>query len=369
MKRIKKMLFIFLIGFVFLESPKALEEKKFYVDNGEKRCGNVISEVYIPNSLSYDGEEVSLYCEFKNPEKALKVVNDNYSNLLEEYSIYENITKDNYENIYSKLLSIEEENIENENLRNLFEFFDIYENTFTNQIIRSLVNKQKISTNMDINNYSRENDEVKQEINNLIPLYANKLSLNSSQTFAISKSKSGMRTNKALAYAEKYATNPNSVDYEVYDADCTNFVSQIVYESGVSQVVGINRSFGWWHMKNALVHTNSFSWSKAADFVNYWGADYKNHDFATFTSKLYLGDVIGYDKTNDGSVDHLGFVTARSQQQYSYIFSNGNHKIYYYDIKIAQHTSNYNDWTSGLRCNWEKMSEYSDIMFYMVRFW
>lgn len=83
----------------------------------------------------------------------------------------------------------------------------------------------------------------------------------------------------AIAYAEKYATSPNTGAYYYFrNGDCANFVSQILEAGGIKQEVYSETWKGWWHTTGNLhipfissEHKHSEAWSMVIPFARYMG--------------------------------------------------------------------------------------------------
>ena len=69
------------------------------------------------------------------------------------------------------------------------------------------------------------------------------------------------------------------------------------------------------------------------------GVVYSTTNHNSFKSNIKKGSFIVADYENDGDWDHCGFVTDKTSNDY----------------KVAQHTSNYNAWTSTSTNNWDKV--------------
>ena len=86
----------------------------------------------------------------------------------------------------------------------------------------------------------------------------------------------------AVQYANQHALSPNTPWYPVFGEDCTNFVSQAVYNGGFPMVYGTSPS--WWEHSSYNTHTGiwSYSWSHgwavAGDYrqflINYYPGGY-----------------------------------------------------------------------------------------------
>ncbi|MDO4854719.1 MAG: amidase domain-containing protein [Coriobacteriia bacterium] len=142
---------------------------------------------------------------------------------------------------------------------------------------------------------------------------------------------------KAIAYAKKYADEPNRGKYGYCEGrDCANFASQIL-EAG-----GIKQTSKWWHKNSNGKQTQSDDWVTANGFAKYFGVGYKTHSPSAFSSHLKAGDLIGTSFVSDGKWNHIGFVTAVGSKK------NGS-----YDYQVAQHSKNYVAWTSSKINSWE----------------
>jgi len=119
----------------------------------------------------------------------------------------------------------------------------------------------------------------------------------------------------AVAYAQQWATapppyNPKYVDFTVYGGDCTNFVSQAIYEGGGALMVG-DGTYGWYF--------NSID-----DYAAAWTGVYYLFKFVTqYTDfpvgpegcqipvdQALVGDVIQYSWEGDNYWDHSVMIVA-----------------------------------------------------------
>jgi hypothetical protein len=112
----------------------------------------------------------------------------------------------------------------------------------------------------------------------------------------------------AVQYAERWwnTYNPN---YEKFEVDCTNFISQCLHAGGATMSGYPSRSKGWW-MKNG---SWSYSWSVAHALQLYLGN--ANNGLRAVQKEnvkdLMLGDVIFYDFEGDGRYNHSTIVVAK----------------------------------------------------------
>lgn len=169
---------------------------------------------------------------------------------------------------------------------------------------------------------------------------------------------------KGVNYATKYATSPNVTKYSTCTkGDCANFVSQIKYAGGVPKYLTYGESGAWnYQVVSAATYPKlnySARWSVADSFVKFFGVknkwktgayDNKRTAFIKFAAATKKGSFIAYDKTNDGSWNHCGFVTAvKSSATIDYLGSK------YKDFKVAQHTKMYHKWVSDSGNGWETL--------------
>ncbi|TCD53786.1 hypothetical protein EJ419_07410 [Alloscardovia theropitheci] len=295
------------------------------------------------NSYNFLSEKFSLLDTYKSPEAAKKTFTDKYTTaitkLQQQYSLPA-LTEDTATLYKNTLVSHSNSTVDSQEI---LEFLDLYENKSENaEIIRNLI---AVAHSYEIGEVSKRQAvetarmlvPTKQENGNDRPYYPDR--------------NSGINLAAARAYAAKYAVNANQ-QYGVMkrgwgpwieDADCTNFASQILHAGGIGMVYG-NKDQGWW-WRGADENNHSVSWVNANVFKNYMGSGYHVKDWNAFVVYVRDGDFIGVDFSNDGSVDHIGFVYQKS----------GNR------LRIAQHTRNYLDWNG----HWPDSSHKG--MYYRVR--
>jgi len=117
----------------------------------------------------------------------------------------------------------------------------------------------------------------------------------------------------AVSYAHKYATNPNPNYFyftgEVYGGDCTNFVSQAIYEGGnASMAYSVDEGIGtvgWYYTD---VNHRASAWvdvTKLHEFITqYWVWPEGPEGSEVSQTEASPGDLIQMDWTNDGVWDH-----------------------------------------------------------------
>lgn len=305
-------------------------------------------------TIIIDNVENPLYCTFENNEAALEKLHEAVPEILEEISSefsLEKLNSTNWEYYKYGALNLpttsqfsSDNNLQKQTLN---EFFDIYENKEKNDTIKAIVNAPSThsasqSTTFDLGMMLPTYAPLAQQSENMIKVQ------NQIMPFALPNIEA------AVSYAERYAVNPNKDGYGIAkggitklwaDMDCTNFVSQILEASGVGQAVYSSDTMGWWHKKNGSNHTYSVSWINSDTFARYMGVGYSTTNHKDFANNIARGDFISLDHTNDGSWDHMGFVTAIGNEL---CYETGVYRNY----KVAQHTSNYHEWANDT--NWPK---------------
>lgn len=302
-------------------------------------------------TITVNGIENPLYCTFADRNEALSDIKIEAADILSEISStfsLEEINANNWEEYFTGLynLPVESEfaHDTNQQRNKLVAFFDLFENYQKNDEISSYV-EQSLTKNKV---YASRDDAF--TLGMMLPYYA-PLAQNSENTInvqqLIASTYALPNMTAAINYARQYAVNPNKNEYGIAKGgpfnlitmDCTNFVSQILEKSGVQQVVYDSDTMGWWHKNNGR-HTYSASWISADIFARYMGVGFRTTNHTEFSSIIDKGDFIASDPGNDGSWDHMGFVTNKDCT-YRY-YSNGD----YYNYEVAQHTENYLKWAT-----------------------
>lgn len=323
--------------------------------------------------ISLRGITNKMFIEFDSQEEALHKVKSRCSDILDKIKGQYNLDdlseinwQDYYDGLYSiiddagDVLDISETDYEYRFLR---AFFDIYENKFKNDKVDELSFIDLSSKAMD----NREEKTVNEVIANNLPYQSNFSreyfeKLNVSEDYISGSNKTieeknnselrvAINVEPAVPYAYAHATTPNTPNYYYFShGDCTNFVSQILEASGVSQEVYDSVHSGWWHKYNPDAwwdkHTHSRSWTVADTFARYMGIVLTTTNHKDFSTNIFRGSIIAGDWTDDGDWNHMAFVTTTD----NYIGSYG-----YRDYKVAQHTSNYHLWISNADNNWENV--------------
>ena len=149
---------------------------------------------------------------------------------------------------------------------------------------------------------------------------------------------------KAKDYANKWAFwhNPK---YENFDnikgaGDCANFVSQCLYSGGFPMKKTTGKS-GWYSKKadflERKIHRGNFvcakAWSLAHEQYKYFKQHYtvkeykikSVNDIKKTASKVKIGDLLYFDFTSDGKIDHSTIITRTVKSD---IFYNGHTDAY-----------------------------------------
>jgi hypothetical protein len=115
----------------------------------------------------------------------------------------------------------------------------------------------------------------------------------------------------AVNYANDW-WNKAHPNYEHFDVDCTNFVSQCIFAGGVPMNYTGKRESGWWY--RGYEHGRerwSFSWSIANSLQHHMQSSRTGLRAQTVDSarKLSIADIISYDWDGDTRYQHSAIVT------------------------------------------------------------
>ena len=141
---------------------------------------------------------------------------------------------------------------------------------------------------------------------------------------ATSNTNTAYNGTKAAAYAKQYANGYNPA-YPVFGADCTNFVSQCVYDGGMPMLVGGTDAH--WYIYN--VNERSPSWAGADYFMRHWtkvrssgyygrarevliySKDYILQNRNTVGNSIAVGDVVLYLNGVDSEAYHANIISTK----------------------------------------------------------
>ena len=305
---------------------------------------NEIGRISIKYSFETNGQKNYLFPTFDDINQALEVFkkqNKDFVNIIKEYSGLEELEVNNLKEYESALNSYLKEPFkeinysENSNEVVLYRLFmEYYENQKENEEIINYIN-DNLDKDLSSDRYFLA---MLPYTTPLVQNFSNECKKEKiKQNIGIAVLRLDDSTMNEISYAYKYANHRN-YDYDYFDADCTNFVSQILESSGYEQ------DSVWWHYQDMMgVNYQSATWINANRFVNYFGTIYSSTSHYGFSAYLKAGDIIALDIDNTGHWNHCGFVIASDNY-----LTDG-----YYDYLVAQHTADYIAWTSSEINGWD----------------
>jgi hypothetical protein len=155
------------------------------------------------------------------------------------------------------------------------------------------------------------------------------------------------RRELAAAYADRW-WNEGNPSFELFDVNCTNYVSQCIFAGNAPMNYTGRRESGWWYKGRAGNRENwSYSWAVANAMAAYLSAARKGGLRAVIVSsadELQLGDVIAYDWNGEGRLQHTTIVTAFDSAGQPLVNANtvpSRHRYWDYRDSYA--------WTSGTK--------------------
>ena len=94
---------------------------------------------------------------------------------------------------------------------------------------------------------------------------------------------------KAVEYARKWAykRNPKYYNFDEIGGDCTNFVSQCIYEG--SGVMNYNKTYGWYYING---NNKSPSWTGVEFLYNFLTTNKGVGPIGEVSNKLEIGDIV-----------------------------------------------------------------------------
>ncbi|KIL37408.1 hypothetical protein SD71_01745 [Cohnella kolymensis] len=121
------------------------------------------------------------------------------------------------------------------------------------------------------------------------------------------------RRESAVAYAERW-WNEGNPNYETFDVNCTNYVSQCLFAGGAAMNYTGRRESGWWYKgRSKDQELWSYSWAVANALQHYLAAPRAagfRAEAVDSPEQLHLGDLICYDFDGNGRFQHNTIVTA-----------------------------------------------------------
>jgi len=153
----------------------------------------------------------------------------------------------------------------------------------------------------------------------------------------------------AVQYAERWWNSYNP-DYQTFDVDCTNYVSQCLYAGGAPMWGNPNREQGWWYKGDNW----SFSWAVAHSLRWYLSGSTNGLKGTEVESpeELNYGDVICYDFEGDDRWDHNTIVTGKDAYGMPLVNAhtdNSRHRYWSYEDSLA--------WTENIKYKFFRIGE------------
>ncbi|CAM4506969.1 hypothetical protein FHS16_005777 [Paenibacillus endophyticus] len=126
---------------------------------------------------------------------------------------------------------------------------------------------------------------------------------------------SGIRYRRDLvaAYADRWWNEGNPA-YELFEVNCTNYVSQCIFAGNAPMNYTGKRETGWWYKgRNKGSEWWSYSWAVSNAITNYLTGSKSSGlraEVMQSADELQLGDIITYDWNGDQRFQHSTVVTA-----------------------------------------------------------
>ncbi|NQX48824.1 amidase domain-containing protein [Paenibacillus tritici] len=121
------------------------------------------------------------------------------------------------------------------------------------------------------------------------------------------------RREEAAAYADLWWKEGNP-EFEIFEVDCTNYVSQCLFAGGAPINYTGKRETGWWYKGyKGAQEWWSFSWAVSDSLHRHLSGNHSSGLRAEIVERpeqLMLGDIIQYDWDGNGHYQHSTIVTA-----------------------------------------------------------
>ncbi|MEV5029390.1 amidase domain-containing protein [Paenibacillus sp. LPE1-1-1.1] len=121
------------------------------------------------------------------------------------------------------------------------------------------------------------------------------------------------RRDLAAAYADRWWNEGNPA-YELFEVNCTHYVSQCIFAGNAPMNYTGKRETGWWYKgRNKGSEWWSYSWAVSNALTNYLTGSKSSGmraEIVQSADELQLGDVITYDWNGDHRFQHSTIVTA-----------------------------------------------------------
>lgn len=363
-KRILKALCFFLSGFVVLSGAVFAVS----VEETESRLSQCLLEEYLelckPEEVVFDnGGKIVFYEEYSSNENALIAFKQKYPQVYEKMKTISEKDIDSFQDwedghdayMYACVELKHDGEITKEEYYDAVHFVGNYFHKYMNLAIRESKSIEELR-NYVSDKYIDDLDSIQEED---LKTYKNI----SDADYDKSKEKFSPLASwndyfykyRGIDYAEEYAVIP-SPRYDVFNRDCTNFVSQILEAGRVRQ------DRYWWHeveysYEGVDIHRHSVTWVRANAFSRHMGKSRPYYSYYSLVMDIPMsgGVFLGADYDDDGWMDHMGFVV-----DVRYDRSLGR------DLKIAQHSRNYLKWVSEYDNHWEEVEDDRGA-YYIVR--
>ena len=136
----------------------------------------------------------------------------------------------------------------------------------------------------------------------------------------------------ARYFADTYWNSAN-LSYVYFDRDCANFTSQCMHVFGGQLPNDWDAPTTW----NYDIATDAYtrSWTIAYEQYTFIKCEPRGASYLT-ARQLYLGDLVYYDWTGDGRIDHVAIVTGFNADGQPVVSAhNSNRHNVYWDLKAV----------------------------------
>lgn len=165
------------------------------------------------------------------------------------------------------------------------------------------------------------------------------------------------RREQAVAYADTWWNQPNP-QYEEFEANCTNYVSQCLFAGEVPMHYTNRRDSGWWYKGRQQKGKEwwSYSWAVSRSLTAFLSKSRSKGLRAVEVDradKLELGDIIVYDWNGNNTFQHSTIVTAFDSKGQPLVNANtvaSKHRYWDYQDSYA--------WTPNTRYRFFHISDY-----------
>lgn len=288
-------------------------------------------ELEMPSNEKVMNTTIRYYKEYTDKDLAKEYIMQEYKEELEFLSLKygsEQIDIDNkdFQSFIMGDPELSDSKIDNSRFYELERIIDIYENNEKNDEIKNLKNQMLLESTRII-----KTTDSSTELETLMPIDSSDIENGKISTTRYSN---GYNPTAAINYAHQWAMSANTSKYIEYKSDCTNFVSQCLYEGGMKAyykahwpVVGNiiqEDAANWYFYDENNKKAPSYSWTGTGKFYTHW----KNRGATVVTvlGELSVGDPLGCDWEDDGDINHFVIVDGKSSGVASKITYSGHSK-------------------------------------------